>query len=257
MTKDLFPFRPIPAGSHHEPCGRATLLGILLLSGLAGTGTGCSPAINSFYVQPETYCPSTSQVSIVWDATGETTVTTDLAGQTFHTSKGAEKVTARPMSVSIEAHRNNRKAGRPTINVAPMPSVRPVVGQTGADCDATSSRTSVISVGPNEYDARSSVAAISNSCTSTDPTDPCPTVTVCHGPDVAHVCASSWHIPPGSSTPVTGVGMTGYWQLARCLQPNETCGSGPSSVTPGTTASGPPPGQHLTHLKVQFTLVCT
>lgn len=257
MTIALARFRSSPSGAHLERCRAARVLPLLFLSGLAGLGAGCSPAINSFYVQPEAYCPSTTQIRIVWDASGDTFVTTAPADHIFHNDKGDENVTAEPMSVVIEARRNHRQKGAPTINVGPVQSTRPMVGQAGFNCDATNAKTSTIPVGPNVYDVRSSVSAISNLCTSNDPADPCPIVTVCHGPDPTNVCANAWHIPPGRSVALTGVGMTGYWQLARSLLPNETCGPGADAGTQATTATAPPPGQHQTHLKVQLTLVCT
>jgi Tetratricopeptide repeat len=229
---------------------------VLVSCGVMGVAC-CSPAIKAFHVRPETYCASTKQISITWDATGDTTLTIDPLGKVFHAPQGEAQIAAQPMSISIEAVRNHRKAGQPPRNVAPMPAVRPLVAQAGLECDATSAKTSVIPVGPDEYDPESLLASISNDCQSTDTTDPCPVVRVCHGPDPAHVCVASWQVVPGKSVPISGVSISGLWQLSRPLQAGETCGPEASSGRPATSNTRSVLGRHMTHLKVQLALVCT
>jgi hypothetical protein len=96
-------------GKQKMVASRTLRAGILL--SLSLLGVGCSPAINAFHVQPETYCPSTRHVRIAWDATGDTTVAPSPDGDAFHEDKGDVRVCARAMSVSIEAYKNHRKAG--------------------------------------------------------------------------------------------------------------------------------------------------
>lgn len=219
--------------------------------------SGCNPAVHSFHVQPETYCPSTQRIHITWDTSGDTTVTLLPSGKTFHDDEGDVREPAAPMRVTIEAYRHHRKAGAPDRNVAPMPASRPLVDEAGADCDATRTKTRIIPVGPDEYDPRSLVASIKNECASTDPADPCPTITVCHGPDDKHVSAACWDVAAGTPVPLTGVHMAGAWQLARPLQQTESCGPAANSNAHTPTTTGPPPSRHMTHLKVQLGLVCT
>ncbi|HEU4731967.1 MAG TPA: hypothetical protein VFT22_28925 [Kofleriaceae bacterium] len=205
---------------------------------------------------PQAYCPGT-KIHLDWNAAGDTYLKISPPDQQFMPvdSAGEKELAPSAMTIDIQALRNNRRDAH-EVTVAPAAS-RPFVGDA-LDCDARLAKTRPIEIRPGDYDPRALLQSISSSCHD-KPDDPCPTITVCRGPNPDDPCsgvgARAWEVAPDHPAVVShdAAGMAGYWVLARRLAPGERCGSEVSASGRGTRSTT---SQKMTHLKVQFTLSC-
>ena len=228
------------------------------------SGCPCSaPKLNSFHVAPQAYCPNTKQIQLSWDADGEAYLQVSPPDSDFKSvdGKGSRPEPSRSMTATIKVLRHNREDGG-AVTVAPLTPTRPFVGEA-VDCDEHQFKTKPIpekGFSPDVYDPSAHVTEISNGCNNSDPDDPCPTITVCHGLDATkNLCSgpgtSTWTVAPGSDLPVPATSMTGYWSLGRDLIAGEHCGP-PAGSSSGSTARSKPASVKMSHLKVTLHMSC-
>ena len=226
---------------------------------------GCpsAPKLKTLRVWPQAYCPQTKKINILMQADGDAYLMIDPPDKEYEpASKRVSRTEdARPMTVTADVERHHRADGGQFV-VAPIPETRPMVGEA-IDCDSHLVKTEPIpkaGFAADDFDPLAHVTKISNGCNSTDPDDPCPTITVCHGSDPKSLCEGpsghSWTVPPGGSIdlPSPAGSMTGYWQLGRQLAAGEQCG--PTAGATGGATATKPASQKMTHMKVTLHLSC-
>lgn len=218
---------------------------------------GCSPQA-ALHVWPQAYCPGTP-IHVAWEAKGDTYLKISPPDGDFTpvSNSGLLFLPPSQVTIDVEARRHNRRDAQ-QVTASPVAS-RPFVGEA-LDCDVQLAKTRAIQFRVGDYDERARLQSISSSCHTEDPSDPCPTITVCRGPNRADPCtgagSQSWQIAPGQPVDLSheSVGMAGYWMLARKLTPGESCGP----AAPGVAGAKPSTAtQKMTHLKVQLNLSCS
>lgn len=229
---------------------------LLVLACAVSSGCGCGPQA-TLHVWPQAYCPGTP-IHLAWDATGDTYLRVSPTDQAFTSvpSSGFTYLPSSQATIDLEAKRHNRRDAAQIV-IAPAAS-RPFVGDA-LDCDAQLARTHPIEIRPGDYDLRAQIQSISSRCQSDNNSDPCPTITVCHGSNPTDPCTGTgsriWQVAPDHPADLSheSVGMAGFWVLARKLAPGESCGPAATGAGLATPAAA---SQKMTHLSIQLTLSC-